>query len=182
MWAGGGKPVVLVGHSFGALLLLAYTQRFPKHVAGLVMLEPISLSTWSECSKSIIGELEIGAMLSRRGAWLAEFGVVRAALMLLFMAGQRWSQQIGRRAAGPGRGDARTADWRGEQAAAGIVAGDCGAMEPSAELPRDGRHAWKRCLRVLRMRAIRCCLRRCRSLFSPLPRRRRMNCASGMAG
>ena len=35
---------------------------------------------------------------------MAEFGVVRAALMLLLHGGQRWSQQIGKRAAGPGSG------------------------------------------------------------------------------
>jgi pimeloyl-ACP methyl ester carboxylesterase len=102
MWAGGGEPVVLVGHSFGALLLLAYIQRFPEHVAGLVMAEPVSLSMWSQCPAAEQGRLEAGAALSRRGAWLAEFGVVRAALVLLLHGGQRWSQRIGRRAAGPG--------------------------------------------------------------------------------
>jgi pimeloyl-ACP methyl ester carboxylesterase len=101
-WAGGGEPVVLVGHSFGALLLLAYTRRFPQHVAGLVMLEPISLSTWSECSAADQLRLRVGATLSRRGAWLAEFGVVRVALAMLLHGGQPWSQRIGRRAAGPG--------------------------------------------------------------------------------
>lgn len=102
MWAGGGEPVVLVGHSFGALLLLAYTRRFPKHVAGLVLLEPISLSAWSECSEVNQHKLQVGAALSRRGAWLAELGMVRAALTLLLHGGRRWSRQIGRRAAGPG--------------------------------------------------------------------------------
>jgi pimeloyl-ACP methyl ester carboxylesterase len=101
-WAGGGEPVVLVGHSFGALLLLAYTQRFPQQVAGLVLVEPVSLLAWSECSAADQHRLQVGATLSRRGAWLAEFGVVRAALALLLHGGQRWSQQIGRQAAGPG--------------------------------------------------------------------------------
>jgi pimeloyl-ACP methyl ester carboxylesterase len=103
-WAGGGEPVVLVGHSFGALLLLAYAQRFPEHVAGLVLVEPVSLLAWSKCSAVDQHRLQVGATLSRRGAWLAEFGVVRAALALLLHGGQRWSQQIGRHAAGPGAG------------------------------------------------------------------------------
>ncbi len=102
IWAGGGEPVVLVGHSFGALLALAYAQRFPKHVAGLVMLEPVSLRTWAECSDANRHRLQVGASLSRRGAWLAEFGVVRAALALLLHGGQRWSRRIGRSAAGHG--------------------------------------------------------------------------------
>lgn len=101
-WAGAGEPVVLVGHSFGTLLLLAYTQRFPEHVAGLILVEPVSLRTWSECSAADQHRLEVGAALSRRGAWLAELGVVRAALTLLLHGGQRWSRQIGKHAAGPG--------------------------------------------------------------------------------
>jgi pimeloyl-ACP methyl ester carboxylesterase len=101
-WAGGGEPVLLVGHSFGTLLLLAYIQRFPKHVAGLVMIEPVSHSAWSKCSAADQRRLQIGAALSRRGAWLAEFGVVRAALLLLLHGGQRWSQRIGKHAAGHG--------------------------------------------------------------------------------
>ena len=101
-WAGGGEPVVLVGHSFGALLLLAYMQRFPEHVAGLVMIEPVSLSAWSKCSAAEQQRLKLGAALSRRGAWLAEFGVVRAALALLLHGGRHWSGQIGKYAAGRG--------------------------------------------------------------------------------
>lgn len=101
-WTGGGEPVVLVGHSFGALLLLAYTQRFPADVAGLVMVDPVSISTWSNCSAADHLRLQAGAALSRRGAWLARFGVVRAALSLLLQGGQRLSRQIGRHAAGRG--------------------------------------------------------------------------------
>jgi pimeloyl-ACP methyl ester carboxylesterase len=101
-WAGGGEPVVLVGHSFGSLLLLAYLERFPEDVAGLVMVDPVSVSNWSNCSAADQHRLQVGAALSRRGAWLAHFGVVRAALMLLLHGGQRWSQLIGRHAAGQG--------------------------------------------------------------------------------
>ena len=101
-WASGGEPVVLVGHSFGALLLLAYARRFPKYVAGLVLVEPVSLANWAQCSDRDQQRLRVGAALSRRGGWLAEFGVVRAALLLLLHGGERWSQQIGRRAAGKG--------------------------------------------------------------------------------
>jgi pimeloyl-ACP methyl ester carboxylesterase len=101
-WAGGGEAVVLVGHSFGALLALAYRQRFPEHVAGLVLVEPVSPSTWSQCTAADKVRLQAGAALARRGAWLAEFGVVRAALALLLHGAQPWSRRIGRRAAGPG--------------------------------------------------------------------------------
>jgi pimeloyl-ACP methyl ester carboxylesterase len=101
-WAGGGEPVVLVGHSFGSLLLLAYMQQFPEDVAGLVLVEPVSISTWSDCSAADQRRLQVGASLSRRGMWLAEFGIVRVALALLLHGGQRWSQRIGKHAAGHG--------------------------------------------------------------------------------
>ena len=101
-WAGGGEPVVLVGHSFGSLLLLAYTQRFPEDIAGLVLVDPVSIATWSDCSAADQRRLQIGASLSRRGTWLAEVGIVRAALALLLHGGPRWSRQIGRHAAGHG--------------------------------------------------------------------------------
>jgi pimeloyl-ACP methyl ester carboxylesterase len=101
-WAGGGEPVVLMGHSFGSLLLFAYIHRFPEDVAGLVMVEPVSISTWSNCSAADQRRLRAGAALSRRGAWLAKFGVVRAALALLLHGGQGWSRQIGKHAAGSG--------------------------------------------------------------------------------
>jgi pimeloyl-ACP methyl ester carboxylesterase len=64
--------------------------------------DPVSLSTWSECSAADQRRLQVGAALSRRGAWLAEFGVVRAALALLLHGGRHLSQQIGRYAAGQG--------------------------------------------------------------------------------
>jgi pimeloyl-ACP methyl ester carboxylesterase len=101
-WAGAGSPVVLVGHSFGSLLLLAYTRRFPEEVAGLVMVDPVSTSTWSDCSAADRSRLQMGADLSRRGAWLAEFGVVRSALALLLHGGPSWSRLIGKHVAGSG--------------------------------------------------------------------------------
>jgi pimeloyl-ACP methyl ester carboxylesterase len=101
-WAGGGEPVVLVGHSFASLLLLAYIQHYPVDVAGLVLVEPVSISTWSDCSAADQRRLQVGASLSRRGMWLAEFGIVRVALALLLHGGQRWSQWIGKHAAGHG--------------------------------------------------------------------------------
>jgi pimeloyl-ACP methyl ester carboxylesterase len=101
-WAGGEAPVVLAAHSFGALLALGLAQRHPERMAGLVLVDPVSLATWSNCSERDQERLRVGAALSRRGAWLAEFGVVRGALTLLQHGGQRMAQQIGRRAAGRG--------------------------------------------------------------------------------
>jgi pimeloyl-ACP methyl ester carboxylesterase len=101
-WAAADAPVVLVAHSFGALLALAFAHQHPERVAGLVLVDPVSIAHWSDCSDQDRLRLQAGAQLSRRGAWLAEFGVVRAALLLLLKGGQRLSRRIGRHAAGRG--------------------------------------------------------------------------------
>lgn len=102
IWTAGDAPAVLVAHSFGALLALTFAHRFPQRVAGLVLIDPVSIASWSACSEQDRQRIQAGIRLSRRGAWLAEIGVVRAALALLLRGGKRLSRQIGRRAAGRG--------------------------------------------------------------------------------
>lgn len=95
-------PFILVGHSFGGLLIKAFTLRYPELVAGLVFLDPVSLAAWSSCGELQRRRLALGVRLSRRGAMLARFGVVRLALSLLMSGGERVSKTIGRTAAGRG--------------------------------------------------------------------------------
>jgi pimeloyl-ACP methyl ester carboxylesterase len=74
-------PAVLVGHSFGALLVCAYACENPHDVAGLVLLDPPS--EWHEMTRRQGRLLWGGIQLSRLGGVLARFGVVRACLALL---------------------------------------------------------------------------------------------------
>ena len=85
--AGLRPPYVLVGHSFGALVVRAFAHAYPDQVAGLVFVDPVSISTWAGCSDRDRKRLAIGAKLSRRGAWLAHLGVVR---ITLTAASRRW--------------------------------------------------------------------------------------------
>ncbi len=73
-------PYVLVGHSFGGLVIRAFAHRWPERVAGLVFVDPVSIESWTNCSETERRRLAFGAKLSRRGAWLARLGVVRFAL------------------------------------------------------------------------------------------------------
>jgi pimeloyl-ACP methyl ester carboxylesterase len=75
-----GPPYVLVGHSFGGLVIRAFAHERPDQVAGLVFVDPVSIETWARCSETDRRRLAIAAKLSRRGAWLARLGVVRFAL------------------------------------------------------------------------------------------------------
>jgi len=92
-------PYVLVGHSFGGLLIRAFAHLHPAQVAGLVFVDPVSLRLWADCPPGERRRLRLGVSLSRRGAFLARLGVVRAALALLASGGRRLPQWIARASA-----------------------------------------------------------------------------------
>ncbi len=98
------ERVVLVGHSFGCVLTLAFARRWPECVAGLVLVDPMSIADWARCSPEQQKRLLMGARLARRGALLAEVGLVRAALSLLARGGRRLPKLIGRAATRRGSG------------------------------------------------------------------------------
>jgi pimeloyl-ACP methyl ester carboxylesterase len=79
--AASGGPAVLVGHSFGAFLVLVYASRYPADTAGLVLLDPPT--EWQNMDASRVSLLRRGVQASRLGAGLARIGVVRACLALL---------------------------------------------------------------------------------------------------
>src|SRR5436190_166613 len=80
--AGAGHgPYVLVGHSFGALLVCAYASRRPEQIAGIVLLDPPS--EWQQLTREQACMVWGGIQLSRIGAVLAQLGVVRACLAFL---------------------------------------------------------------------------------------------------
>jgi pimeloyl-ACP methyl ester carboxylesterase len=97
-------PYVLVGHSFGGLLVRAYAHGRSQEIAGLVLVDPVSIAYWSDCSAHEKARLALGARFSRRGALLARFGVVRLALSALLGGSRRFPKLISRASAGKGRG------------------------------------------------------------------------------
>jgi pimeloyl-ACP methyl ester carboxylesterase len=75
------EPAVLVGHSFGAFLVLVYAARYPGEVAGLVLVDPPT--EWHPLSPPRARLLRRGIQASRLGGALARIGVVRGCLALL---------------------------------------------------------------------------------------------------
>ena len=97
------KPYILVGHSFGGMLVCAYAAKYPPgDVAGLVLVDPLPAREWLNISPAHARMLRLGVKLSRRGAVLARIGVVRAALALLMSGGRRVPQWIARLSSGRG--------------------------------------------------------------------------------
>jgi pimeloyl-ACP methyl ester carboxylesterase len=97
-------PYILVGHSFGGLIVRIFQQQWPQKVAGLVLAEPVVRAEWRAPAPQQLQRLKLGVMLSRRGAFLARIGVVRFALKLLTGGARRIPQMVARASAGQAAG------------------------------------------------------------------------------
>lgn len=81
-------PYILVGHSFGGLIVRAFATEFRNETAGLVLVDPLDPAEWSPITEQQQRMIAHGIRLARRGALAARLGVVRVCLNLL-LAGNR---------------------------------------------------------------------------------------------
>ncbi|RPI55187.1 MAG: alpha/beta hydrolase [Acidobacteria bacterium] len=81
--AGIAAPYVLVGHSFGGLVIRAFARAHLADVAGLVFVDPLHPEEWSMPSAEERRVLRGGIFLSRVGEQLARVGLVRFLLSRL---------------------------------------------------------------------------------------------------
>jgi pimeloyl-ACP methyl ester carboxylesterase len=95
-------PFILVGHSFGGLMLRHYAGRHREQVAALVLVDPLEPMEWIGASQERLRQLGKGVMLSRRGAALARLGVVRLALDLLMSGSRAIPRMLARMTSGKG--------------------------------------------------------------------------------
>lgn len=102
------EPPVLVAHSYGALVALSYASRFPRDIAGVILVDPIAPSEWAEPSERNRKMLRRGIFLARLGGVLAMLGVVRFALSSLASGGRAMPKFLARVTSG--RGGAKFTD------------------------------------------------------------------------
>ncbi len=95
-------PFVLAGHSFGGLLARHYASRHPEKVCALVLLDPLEPFEWWPLADTRRRMLGRGVALSRRGALLARWGVVRLGLDLLLLGSRRLPKMLAVAASGKG--------------------------------------------------------------------------------
>jgi pimeloyl-ACP methyl ester carboxylesterase len=95
-------PRVLVAHSFGGLIAVAYALRYPQELAGMVLVDPIGAEEWADPAPPARSTLRRGIFLARCGKVLAHLGLVRFALNRLAGGARAAPKLIARASSGRG--------------------------------------------------------------------------------
>jgi pimeloyl-ACP methyl ester carboxylesterase len=96
--AGVKPPYVLVGHSFGGLVMRRFALLYPEEVAGVVLLDPMRCEEWPPLNAARQAVVDRGARLTGYAVWIARVGLARLAVTsLLCRSGRmsRWLTEVG---------------------------------------------------------------------------------------
>ena len=81
--AGIDPPYILVGHSFGGLVMRRFALMYPEQVAGIVLVDPMRLEEWPPLDPAKQSTLDRGVKLSRLAIPIAHVGLARLAVTSL---------------------------------------------------------------------------------------------------
>lgn len=81
--AGIKPPYILVGHSFGGLVMRRYATKYPKEVAGVVLVDPMRCEEWPPLNPDKQRMVDRGKRLSGYAIPIAQFGLARLAVTSL---------------------------------------------------------------------------------------------------
>jgi pimeloyl-ACP methyl ester carboxylesterase len=81
--AGVKPPYILVGHSFGGLVMRRYALSYPEDVAGVVLVDPMRCEEWPPMNPLKQREVDRGKRLSNYAVPIARFGLARLAVTSL---------------------------------------------------------------------------------------------------
>jgi pimeloyl-ACP methyl ester carboxylesterase len=99
--AGIPGPYVMVGHSFGGLIVRRYAVLYPGEVAGVVLVDPMRTEEWPPVNESQRPLLDRGIRMAGFGIPVARFGLARLATTSLLCRSGKASRAFSR-AAGNG--------------------------------------------------------------------------------
>lgn len=94
-------PYILVGHSFGGLVMRRYAVKYPEDIAGIVLIDPMRCEEWPPLNPAKQSMIDRGKRLSRYATPIARFGLVRLAMTSLLFRSSRLSGHLAG-TAGPG--------------------------------------------------------------------------------
>ena len=92
--AGIKPPFVLVGHSFGGLVMRRYASMYPEDVAGVVLVDPMRCEEWPPLNPGKQAMIDRGKKLSRYAIPIAHFGLARLAITSLLCRSGRLSGHL----------------------------------------------------------------------------------------
>jgi pimeloyl-ACP methyl ester carboxylesterase len=92
--AGFQPPYVLVGHSFGGLIMRRYALLYPEEVVGVVLVDPMRCEEWPPLNPSRQSQLDLGNRLIRYALPVVRCGLARLLVTWLFGHSGNLSDQI----------------------------------------------------------------------------------------
>lgn len=92
--AGMRPPYVLVGHSFGGLVMRRYALLYPEEVTGVVLVDPMRSEEWPPLNPSRQSQLDLGNRLIRYALPAVRCGLARLLVKWLFGHSDHLSDRI----------------------------------------------------------------------------------------
>jgi len=89
--AGIKPPYILVGHSFGGLVMRRFALMYPEEITGIVLVDPMRPEEWPPFDRAKQATLERGIRMSRYAILIARIGVARLAITSLLCRSGRMS-------------------------------------------------------------------------------------------
>jgi pimeloyl-ACP methyl ester carboxylesterase len=92
--AGIKPPYILVGHSFGGLVMRRYALLYPDEVASVLLVDPMRCEEWPPLKPGKQSEIDRGKKLSGIAIPIARFGLARLAVMSLLCRSGKVAGQL----------------------------------------------------------------------------------------
>lgn len=96
-------PYILVGHSFGGLVMRRYALSYPDDVAGVVLVDPMRCEEWPPMNPGRQSEIDKVKKLSGYAVPIARFGLARLAVTSLLCRSGRISGHLAEAGGAAGR-------------------------------------------------------------------------------